>query len=77
MSRAGLALAALEHGLRKCKLEPARAELCTAAQNKVSLSQLEACSQVLQKLANDRFPDQTPSAAEFASKLCERMNVRW
>jgi hypothetical protein len=32
----GLALAALEHALRKHKLEPPRPELCTAAQSKVA-----------------------------------------
>ena len=69
--RTGLALAALEHGLRKHKLEPPRPELCTAALNKVNLTQLEACSEVLRKVTNDRFPDQTPSAAHFATKLCE------
>ena len=69
--RTGLALAALEHGLRKHKLEPPRPELCTAAGNKVNLTQLEACSEVVRKVTNDRFPDQTPSAAHFATKLCE------
>ena len=67
----GLALAALEHALHKHKLEPPRPELCTAAQSKVNLVQLEACSAVLRKVSSERFPDQTPNAAHFASKLCE------
>lgn len=67
----GLALAALEHALRKQKLEPPRPELCAAALSKVNLTQLENCSEVLKKVSPDRFPDQTLSAAHFAKMLCD------
>ena len=67
----GLALAALEHALRKHRLEPPRPQLCTAALSKVNLAQLEACSAVLRKVSSEPFPDQTPNAAHFASRLCE------